>query len=465
MLFNSLDFLIFLPIILIAFYLFPFKLRVFLLLAASYYFYMSWNPKYIILILISTLIDYSTGILLQRNEDQFRRKLLLATSMFLNLGMLIAFKYGDFLLQNTSRVLFKLGIENQSFELLDLVLPVGISFYTFQTMSYTIDVYNRKIKAETNLAYFALYVSYFPQLVAGPIERFGDLMNQLKAKVNFSTEHLERGIYYILFGFFMKMVIADNIGWYIDSAYAIQPNSDQNFLLIALLYPVQIYCDFHGYSTIAIGTAQLFGVRLSLNFLGPFWSSSVTSFWKKWHISLTSWFRDYLYIPIGGSKHGWTKTILATMIVFIISGLWHGSNWNFVAWGFFNGAVVVIEKIMRYPKWQETNLFVKITKGIITYFFVSSMFVYFRSGSIQAANEVISSYTNFNSFYIPELPTIVCFLLSLFILTDYLLRNGNFMEWITPKSITLKWIVSAILLFLILSNSGTNQQPFIYFQF
>lgn len=466
MLFNSLEFLLFLPIVLIAFYLVPHKGRVFLLLGASYYFYMSWNPSYILLILISTFIDYSAGLGLGRTSKKSLRRLYLYTSLGLNLGMLTVFKYGDFLITTSNRIVYKLGFYDWTMESLNLILPVGISFYTFQTMSYTIDVYREKIRPERNLAYFALYVSYFPQLVAGPIERFSNLIDQLKQKVQLLPENLEKGIYYILFGFFMKMVIADNLGWYIDQAYASELNGEHlNLTLAALLYPVQIYCDFHGYSTIAIGTARLMGVNLSLNFAGPFWSSSLTTFWRKWHISLTNWFRDYLYFPLGGSRQGYFKTILAILVVFITSGIWHGANWTFAAWGIWHGVLVVTEKLVGYPKWGESMLPVRIVKGLINYILVALIFVYFRSPSIEISHHIFQGIVSNEPFWIPEIPLLIITLLAGFIAMDFTLRNSNMADWLQQRPTLVRWGFCAVLLFFILAASGTNQQPFIYFQF
>lgn len=466
MLFNSLDFIFFLPAVLLAFYLVPHKARVFLLLGASYYFYMCWDPTYILLILLSTVIDYSAGIILGKTEHTIWRRLALYSSLTLNLGMLVVFKYGDFLIQTGNRVAHKLGHPDWTVDALHLLLPVGISFYTFQTMSYTIDVYQRKIRPEKNPFYFALYVSYFPQLVAGPIERFSDLIGQLKQKVTVLPENLEKGIYYILFGFFMKMVIADNIGWYVDQAYTDHlSDPTQNMLLLVLLYPIQIYCDFHGYSTIAIGTARLFGVKLSLNFAGPFWSTSLTTFWRKWHISLTTWFRDYLYFPLGGSKQGYLKASMAILIVFCVSGFWHGANWTFIAWGMWHGVLVVLEKWTGYVRAGEESFVVRIVKGMITFALVAAIFVYFRSPSIQIAHEVLAGLFSFSALSIPALPIQLILLLLLFIAVDLALRKTNIADWLHTQSGLVKWGVCAALLFFVLALSGTNQQPFIYFQF
>lgn len=458
MLFNSLEFLIFLPIVFVIFYITPHRFRLIILLVASYFFYMSWNPWYIVLILASTLTDYLAALFIERSSQRLIRQLFLLLSLGINLGLLGTFKYGDFVIENLNLGMSYLG--KDSFQALDLILPVGISFYTFQTISYTIDVYRKEVHAEKNILKFALYVCYFPQLVAGPIERYKKLSTELSKRVILNEELLRRGILLILYGFFIKMVIADNIGLIVDQSYLAE---NQNLIAGILLYPFQIYCDFHGYSTIAIGVACLFGVNLSPNFLGPFWSMSLTEFWRKWHITLTTWFRDYIYYPMGGNKNGFFIMVVATLIVFLISGFWHGANWTFVIWGALHGLVVVIEKIVGYHKWK-TGTLVSIIRGLFNYGLVALFFVYFRANSVEQAHHVIASAKQ-NTFFTPEISIVFSLTFLLFLAFDFWFRNEDFEKIITRKQPYIQWVIGAVILFMTLAFSGANQQPFIYFQF
>ena len=366
MIFNSLEYFLFLPAVFILFYLFRQKFRVFILLAASYYFYISWNPVFIILILLSTLIDYGAGLSLDKTDSKFTRRLVLGVSICANLGFLFFFKYFNFALENVNEVMLAVKGSYQPIEAWDIILPVGISFYTFQTMSYTIDVYNGKTKAERNLAYFALYVCFFPQLVAGPIERFNDLIPQLKSKAKLAVSNISHGGRLILYGLFMKMVIADNLGVVVDNIYGdVAGTSSLGLLLGAVFYSFQIYCDFHGYTTIAIGSARLFNVSLSENFKTPYLSKSVTEFWRNWHITLTSWFRDYIYYPLGGNRGGKLKWVLAISTVFIISGVWHGAKWTFIIWGVLHASFVLFEKLTTWDK-KSSSVAMKIFKLVAT---------------------------------------------------------------------------------------------------
>lgn len=419
---------------------------------------MSWNPWYILLIVASTLTDYIVAILIERNNRKRSKQLLLLSSLIINLGLLGTFKYGNFIVENLN-----LGLqyfEKSAIEPFDLILPVGISFYTFQTISYTIDVYRNQISAERNLIKFALYVCYFPQLVAGPIERYKKLSSELSKKITLNELILRRGILLILYGFFIKMVIADNIGLIVDQSFVTE---NQNLLTGILLYPVQIYCDFHGYSTIAIGVACLFGVNLSPNFLGPFWSVSLTEFWRKWHITLTTWFRDYVYYPIGGNKKGINVMLIATLIVFLISGFWHGANWTFVIWGALNGLIVITEKLIGYHKWKS-GFIVSFLRGILNYGFVALFFVYFRANSVEHAHQIIFSLGEL-SIFSPDFSIVFVLIFILFTLFDYWFRNEDFEMIISRKKSYTQWVIGILLLFITLAFSGANQQPFIYFQF
>lgn len=465
MLFNSFEFLIFLPIVFFGYLFTPFRFRVFLLLLASYYFYIRSNPLYIILILISTLIDYSAGLMIEKSSSKLNRRIILAFSLVSNLGLLIFFKYINFIFSELNAFSTFLNLDVFHLSALDIILPVGISFYTFQTISYTIDVYRRQIHAEPNIAYFALYVSFFPQLVAGPIERFQHLIGQFKQQTRINQQQLISGVQLIIFGFFLKMVIADNLGIIVDAIYIGIEHNLGNELLAMLLYPFQIYCDFYGYSTIAIGTALLFNVRLMDNFKAPFFTTSITEFWRHWHISLSTWFRDYLYFPLGGNRSGRLKWIIAIIIVFIISGIWHGASRNFVLWGLGHAIIVIIERFISYPKFGETNVIIRCAKTLLNFTIVSALFVLFRSPNIATTKAVFTGLSSgLNNVFIQFQFEWLIYLV-LFIVIDFLSKKHGYETWLFKQTSGFRWGVAIVLIFLILSRSGTIIQPFIYFQF
>ena len=334
MLFNSFQFLIFFPIVLIVYYVLPNKIKYFWLLVASYYFYMCWNAKYALLILASTIITYISGLLIDKvkNSDKTEKskdtlkKWVVAGSFITNLGILFYFKYINFTLNIITQVLGKVHIQLNA-PVFDIILPVGISFYTFQALSYTMDVYRGEIYAEKNFFRYALFVSFFPQLVAGPIERSKNLLKQLAVPKKFDFVKARDGFLLMIWGYFLKVVLADRIAIFVDTVYGDYQTFNGWYIAVAtILFAVQIYCDFAGYSTIAMGAAEILGIDLMENFDAPYLSASVADFWRRWHISLTSWFKDYLYIPLGGSRKGKVRKYINKLIVFLVSGLWHGAN-------------------------------------------------------------------------------------------------------------------------------------------
>ncbi|SVC13370.1 uncharacterized protein METZ01_LOCUS266224, partial [marine metagenome] len=339
MLFNSLDFAIFLPIIFILYWFVinkNLKLQNLLIVIASYFFYGWWDWRFLSLILFSTIVDYSVGLKLNKEENLFKRKILLWTSIIVNLGFLGFFKYYNFFIDNFTAAFSFLGIEINS-NSLNIILPVGISFYTFQTLSYTIDVYKKKFNSTKDFIAFAAFVGFFPQLVAGPIERATNLLPQFCKKRKFIYDQAVDGLKQILWGLFKKIVIADNCALIANEIFNNSVNySGSTLILGALFFAFQIYGDFSGYSDIAIGTARLFGFNLMQNFAFPYFSRDIAEFWRRWHISLSSWFRDYLYIPLGGSKGSKWRQIRNVFAIFIISGFWHGANWTFIIWGLLN---------------------------------------------------------------------------------------------------------------------------------
>ena len=347
--FNSLEFLIFLPVVVALYWVLPFKVRWVLLLAASLFFYMSWNVWLIVLIGITTVTAYVAAICISRTQSVRVKKAWLIVTLVICLGILIFFKYINFLIESVVGVIRLFGGAQEDI-VLNILLPVGISFYTFQTLSYVIDVYRGDYPAEKHFGYFALYVTYFPQLVAGPIEKPGTLLPQLRTEHKFNADDVFEGGKWLLSGFFRKCVVADFCGIFVDKVYADLASANALAVFIAsALFLFQIYNDFAGYSEIALGSARLMGVKLSQNFDRPLSSASFTEFFRRWHITLNQWFTQYVYIPLGGNRKGLPRKLLNTMVVFALCGLWHGANWTFVLWGLAAGVFVCIESLLRKP--------------------------------------------------------------------------------------------------------------------
>lgn len=434
MFFNSFRFLIFFPIVVIIYYLIPAgsRLRKFWLLAASYFFYMSWNVAYAALILISTVVTYACGRLLELSEkkaspfdaasgatpapasdassgatpaslsETTRRKLIVAGSLIINLGILGYFKYFNFFTSGINGV-FSLFGSDVRIPALDILLPVGISFYTFQAIGYTIDVYRGETEAERDFFKYALFVSFFPQLVAGPIERSRNLIRQLDLKNRFDFVSARDGFLLMLWGYFLKVVLADRLAIFVDTVYDAPETYGGWYIVVAtVMFGFQIYCDFYGYSTIAIGAAQILGIKLMDNFDAPYLADSVAGFWRRWHISLTSWFKDYLYIPLGGNRHGKVRKYINIMIVFLVSGLWHGASMAFVLWGGINGLYQVIGALVapmrkriaqvlgRDPE-GAPGAFIKAIRVISTFILVDFAWLFFRAGDMSKAVLVLKN--------------------------------------------------------------------------
>lgn len=354
MLFNSGQFLVFFPIVVLMYFVLPKKIKNIWLLISSYYFYMCWNAKYIVLIFTSTVITWLSGIAMERIkqtdkslEDKVKlKKMVVAASFITNIGLLGYFKYTNFFLDIISRVFARVNID-LNIPTFDILLPVGISFYTFQALSYTMDVYREDIYAEKNFLQYALFVSFFPQLVAGPIERSKNLLKQLAVPKKFSYDNLRKGLLLMLWGYFLKIVIADRAAVFVDAAFDNLDEYGGWYAIVAIIiFAAQIYCDFYGYSVIAMGASKILGIDLMENFDTPFLQTTISGFWKGWHVSLTSWFRDYLYIPLGGNKKGKVRKDINILIVFTVSGLWHGASLTYVLWGAINGLYQVIADIL-----------------------------------------------------------------------------------------------------------------------
>ncbi len=471
MLFNTIEFVLFLPIVIITYFLLPHKVRWILLLVASYYFYMSWKVEYIFLIVISTLIDYLSGILMEKLPDIKSRLPFLILSLCSNLGLLFFFKYFNFASENLNLLFDKLEV-SRDIPIMNFLLPVGISFYTFQTLSYSIDVFFGRQKAEKHLGYFALYVSFFPQLVAGPIERFSNLAPQLKAKHDFTYDNLVNGLRLILYGLFIKMVIADNLAGIVDQIYAAPDNySSWDILKGILFYSFQIYSDFYGYSIIAIGSAQIIGIKIMDNFKTPYLAKNISEFWQRWHISLSTWFRDYLYYPLGGNRVKKSRWIINILIVFVVSGIWHGANWTFLIWGALFGFLYLFEKginsVLKLKKDYKPFSIGHLFLATKTFVLVTLIWVFFRSQTFNEAIDIFSLLLIGTSQISKTLivPNFVWFWLIIFIVTDILLYNKRFDLWLGKLPFIGRWVIYGFFIFSIIVYAGVGNFPFIYFQF
>jgi len=397
LLFNTLSFFLFFAVVFLVHYSIPKSFRVIFLLLASYFFYMCWRPEYIVLILFSTVVDYicSRGIDSHRG-NRFKQKMFLAVSIVSNLGLLGYFKYTHFLVGVFN------DLNSSGFSVEQIILPVGISFYTFQTLGHTIDVYRGDIRAEKNFFKFSLFVSYFPQLVAGPIERAKNLLPQISHQKELDPLQIRRGLIRFGWGLFKKVVIADRLVSFIDPVYQ-NPEGFSAFSLymVTLMFAFQIYCDFSGYSDMAIGIARCLGVNLMDNFKRPYFSKSVSEFWGRWHMSLSFWFRDYLYIPLGGNKKGEWRRDANLMATFLVSGLWHGASWNFIVWGGINGLFVAGGNVLKryWPKSVSINWpFRNLMKAFITFHLICSSWIYFRAQDITTANYILKKIISMDFF-------------------------------------------------------------------
>ena len=411
MLFNSVDFLLFFPLVTALYFLLPHGARWVWLLLASYYFYMCWNARYALLIALSTLITYASGLLIHRSgERQGLKKLWVFLSFASNLAILFFFKYFDFFLDNLSAVLALGGIvlRRPGF---DVVLPVGISFYTFQALSYTVDVYRREVEPEKNPFRYALFVSFFPQLVAGPIERSKNLLGQLYERHSFDPDRVREGLLLMLWGMFEKIVVADRLAMLVDHVYDNYAELPGAAIVVAtVFFAFQIYSDFAGYSHIAIGAAQVMGFTLMENFRRPYLARSAADFWRRWHISLSTWFRDYLYIPLGGNRKGRGRKYINTMVTFLVSGLWHGASWSFVVWGGLNGAYQVLgemlspvrEGVCRVLRVNRKGLLWRGGQTVFTFCLIDFAWLFFRAPSFSAARGMLAH--TLRNFQLSALP-------------------------------------------------------------
>ena len=480
MLFNSIDFAIFLPIV---FFLYWFvankKLRIqnFLVVVSSYIFYGWWDWRFLSLIFFSTVIDFFVGLKLESNKNETTRKYLLLLSLFVNLGFLCYFKYYNFFLENFISAFSFFG-NKISANSLNIILPVGISFYTFQTLSYSIDIYKRKLKPTKDFIAFSAFVSFFPQLVAGPIERATNLLPQFYNQRRFDYRNAVDGMRQILWGLVKKIVVADNCAEYVNEIFSNFSNYDSSELVLGvILFSFQIYGDFSGYSDIAIGTARLFGFNLMRNFAFPYFSRDIAEFWRRWHISLSTWFRDYLYIPLGGSKGNLWGKIRNTIIIFVVSGFWHGANWTFIAWGSLNAFYFLplmltennrknVEIVAKGEYFPGIKDFLSI---LITFTLVSFSWIFFRSESMNHAFNYINSI-----FKQPESYIALKFywrykrifiIIALFTFFEWFGRSGNHALDKIRLSKVPRWSLYIAMGVLIVALGNFNKTEFIYFAF
>ena len=483
MLFNSLDFAIFLPIVFLLYWFVAnknLKLQNFLIVIASYVFYGWWDWRFLSLILFSTVIDYLVGFRLAKEENVLKRKVLLWISIVVNLGFLGFFKYYNFFLDNfiTAFSLFGTKINANS---LNIILPVGISFYTFQTLSYTIDVYKRKLEPTKSFIAFSAFVSFFPQLVAGPIERATNLLPQFYKKRTFDYNKAADGVRQILWGLFKKIVIADNSAQIANEIFNNSADYSGSTLVFgSLFFTFQIYGDFSGYSDIAIGTSRLFGFDLKQNFAFPYFSRDIAEFWRRWHISLSTWFRDYLYIPLGGSRGGTRMKVINTFVIFIVSGFWHGANWTFIVWGGLN-ALYFLPLLLLNKNRRNTNTvaqgkylptFKEFYQIGITFSLTVLAWVFFRAENIGHALSYLSTIFSNSLFTYPdflqmELAFSTFILTTIFMIVEWVGREKAYAieNIISVKSVSLRYSLYLGIVIVIMVMGNFEENEFIYFQF
>jgi alginate O-acetyltransferase complex protein AlgI len=481
MFFNSLDFAIFLPIVFLLYWFVAqknLKLQNALIVVASYVFYGWWDWRFLSLILFSTIVDYAVGQKLRTEEKEFKRKVFLWISIIVNLGFLGFFKYYNFFLENFVSAFSLFGMEIKS-NTLNIILPVGISFYTFQTLSYTIDVYRKKLEPTKDFIAFSAFVCFFPQLVAGPIERATNLLPQFYRKRTFEYHKAVDGMRQILWGLFKKVVIADNCAEFANQIFNNSADMNGSTLVLgAIFFTFQIYCDFSGYSDIAIGTSRLFGFDLKQNFAFPYFSRDIAEFWRRWHISLSTWFRDYLYIPLGGSRGGTIMKIRNTFAIFLVSGFWHGANWTFICWGALN-ALYFIPLLLSNNNRNNLNVVAEgkilpslreLIAMLSTFSLTVFAWIFFRAENINHAFSYIAGVFSSSILSMPEFngmdnALIILCLIGGFLVIEWLGRNDKFALEKVLTNIKLIRVLIYIILITSLFLFATKPQDFIYFQF
>lgn len=476
MLFNSFNFAVFLPIVFILYWFVTsksLKWQNLLLLVSSYFFYAFWDWRFLFLLIFSTLLDYYTGLKMFQNSDPRKRKFWFWLSILINLGFLGIFKYYNFFAESFAAFIQNLGFTVHPWSL-QVILPVGISFYTFHGLSYVIDIYKKRIPAEKNIIDYSVFVSFFPLLVAGPIERATHLLPQIQRKRIFNYSQAVDGLRQILWGLFMKIVVADNCAIVVNQVFNNQAQHNATSLIIAaVFFAFQIYGDFAGYSNIAIGTAKLFGIDLLKNFAFPYFSRDIAEFWRRWHISLSSWFKDYLYIPLGGSRGGKSVVIRNVLIIFLVSGFWHGANWTFIVWGLLN-ALYILPLVIFNLNRKNTNIVAdnkllptikEFLQMLFTFIITVVAWVFFRSETVSAALQYLGRVMYPTNYSFPEVdikPFIFIFIL---IIVEWFQRKKNHgLQLDHVKNVLIRWAIYGTMLLIILLF-GADSDSFIYFQF
>ncbi len=472
MIFNSIDFVIFFPTVCLVYFLLKNnKLRNIFMLIASYYFYMNWQPIYALLLFSSTLFTYFSGILTDKYfSNRSKKKIIVSVNIILNLSILLVFKYFNLINESVFSLLDLCGL-HWNVPNLDVLLPIGISFYTFQVIGYSIDVYRGNIKAERDFFTYALFVAFFPQLVAGPIERAKNMLPQFHERHTFKYDDVAEGFKLMIWGFFMKLCVADRLGEYVDAVYNnVAQHNGTSMAIATIFFAFQIYCDFGGYSCIAIGAARVMGFRLMDNFNRPYFSLSVKEFWYRWHISLSSWFKDYVYIPLGGNRVKYCRHLLNLLITFVISGLWHGANWTFLVWGTLHGAYMIFgslfRRYVRTPEYGTT--FSKIMHTALCFALVTFAWIFFRANNITDAFTIISKIVTdigkpFDAGYSFLAYSTMSLLLLIFKdMKDHFDLNINFMH---SNNQVVRYAAILMLVSYILLFGALDGGQFIYFQF
>lgn len=486
MLFNSFEFLLFFPIVTILFFVLPHRFRWSLLLTASCFFYMYFIPVYILILFGTIIIDYFAGIYLEKTVDPKKKKFYLVCSLIANIGVLAVFKYYNFFLDNINEASLALFDKATALRYLGIALPIGLSFHTFQAMSYTFEVYYGRQKAEKHFGIYALYVMFYPQLVAGPIERPQNILHQFHEKKTFDYQRLSSGLRMMIWGLFKKVVIADNLAGFVNTAYTSpEDHTGMTLLLTSYFFAFQIYCDFSGYSDMAIGAARVMGYDLMENFRTPYIATSIKEFWSRWHISLSTWFRDYLYIPLGGNRTGKAKWMLNLFLVFLISGIWHGANWTYIVWGALHGIFLMIAIIKddvlerKGIKFSKNNKFINWSNVFITFQLTSFAWIFFRANSIQDAFTIIEKISRINFSLTSFLDSVsvladnpknfsrtlfIMLLMGIFYLIDPFIDKVIKGKILLPKAY-MKYALYSFIVASILLFGFFGEVSFIYFQF
>jgi D-alanyl-lipoteichoic acid acyltransferase DltB (MBOAT superfamily) len=460
MLFNSVPYLLFLPFVVVVYHRLTLRQQQVFILLASYAFYWVWSFKYSALLLITTVVDYSVALWLDRESDARKRRWILGISMGANLTLLGVFKYADFLSSSFAELA---GF--RPWPALNLTLPLGISFYTFMSMAYVIDVYRREIPARRSLLQMALFVSYFPHLVAGPILRASSLLPQLEVRHTLDWKNVRRGVALILWGMLIKVYIADSAARLVSEAYAAPgATSGSGLLLATYAFAVQIYCDFSGYSDIAIGSALLLGVRLPENFQRPYLALTMRDFWRRWHISLSTWLRDYLYVPLGGNRKGEVRTYVNLFLTMLLGGLWHGAGWNWVIWGALHGSVLAVERALGIESMSSANRMLRLLRWFVTFHLVCLSWVFFRSPSFAGAWEVVTRIATQASgeWYGGVRPLV---LLGLVLALDFSGARDKWIAFAETRGKLVRWVAVPAVALLAITFQGASNPEFIYFQF